>query len=182
MTAGSAATEREDLARALTEAAVLRGHFVLRSGAVSDYYIDKYRLTTKPALLARLTAALVPLLPEDAQRIAGPALGAVPLATALSLASGLPALFVRVDSPKDHGTGKVIEGLLDAGDRVVIVEDIVTSGGASAAAVAALRAAGAEVIGVVAVVDREQGGPQALAAIDVPFRALFTRTELGLGG
>jgi orotate phosphoribosyltransferase len=118
---------------------------------------------------------------EGIDRIAGTALGAVPLATALSLWSGLPSVFVRVDAAKDHGTSKSIEGVLNTGDRVLLVEDVVTTGGASLTAVDLLVAAGATVVQVVAVVDREQGGREKFAAQGTPFAALFTATELGLG-
>ncbi|MEO7118163.1 MAG: phosphoribosyltransferase family protein, partial [Candidatus Limnocylindrales bacterium] len=90
------------------------------------------------------------------------------------------SVFVRADA-KGYGTSKAVEGVLESGDRVVLMEDVVTTGGASLAAVEALQAAGAEVLGVIAVVDREQGGREAFAAAGVPFAALFTRTELGLG-
>ncbi len=172
---------REQLGRDIVDAAVLRGRFTLRSGAVSDYYIDKFRLTTDPALLARIAEALEALLPTDMQRIAGTALGAVPLATALALRTGLPALFVRADA-KAYGTGKAVEGRLELGDRTVLVEDVVTTGGAGVAASAALREAGAQLIGAVCVVDREQGGAERFAEAGLRLRALFTRTELGLSG
>jgi orotate phosphoribosyltransferase len=147
---------------------------------MSSYYIDKYRLTTEPGLLVRITAGLQELLPSDVKRVAGTALGAVPLATALSLRTGLPAIFVRVDAAKDHGTNNAIEGALDAGDRVALVEDVVTTGGASLTAVELLRTAGAEVAGILAVVDREQGGRETFAASGIDFQALFTVTELGI--
>jgi len=159
---------------------VLRGSFLLRSGAQSSYYIDKYLFTTQPGLLRRIAAELAARLPGDAQRLAGPVLGAVPLVTAVSLATGLPSLIVRVDAPKDYGTSKRIEGTLQAGERVVLVEDVVTTAGAALAAVAVLREAGADVLGALVVVDREEGGAAAFAAAGVPYQALFTRTELGL--
>ena len=169
-----------ELGRDLVAAAVLRGTFVLRSGASSSYYIDKYQFTTRPGLLRRLAAALAALLPEGAQRLAGPVLGAVPLVTALSLQTNLPTLIVRVEAPKEYGTAKQIEGDLRPGDRVVVVEDVVTTGGASLSTVSTLRAACADLLRVLAVVDREQGGPEAFAAARVPFQALFTKTQLGL--
>jgi orotate phosphoribosyltransferase len=175
-----APVDRDELARDLVEAAVLRGTFTLRSGQTSNYYIDKYRLTTEPHLLERITAGLEEFLPSDVNRVAGTALGAVPLATALSLRTGLPAVFVRVDAAKDHGTSRLIEGALDAGDRLALIEDVVTTGGASVTAVELLRAAGAEIAGVLAVVDREQGGTERFAANGIAFRALFTVTELGI--
>jgi orotate phosphoribosyltransferase len=159
---------------------VLRGDFLLRSGARSSYYIDKYLFTTQPALLARIARALSSLLPEGVQRVAGPVLGAVPLVTAVSLQTGLPSVIVRVDKPKEYGTSRRFEGALVAGERVVLVEDVVTTGGAALAAVEVLRAAGAEVVEAVVVVDREQGGREAFAAAGVPLRALFTKSDLGL--
>jgi orotate phosphoribosyltransferase len=175
------ADERAALATDIVAAAVLRGSFTLRSGAVSDYYIDKYRFTTQPKLLVRITDALLPHVPADTQRIAGTVLGAVPLAVALSLRTGLPSVLVRADA-KAYGTAKSVEGELAAGERVLLIEDVVTSGGAAISALEALREAGATVNGILAVIDREEGGAERLAAADVPFLALFTRTELGLGG
>jgi orotate phosphoribosyltransferase len=176
------AGDRDALAADLLAAAVLRGTFTLRSGQTSTYYIDKYRLTTEPRLLARITDALLSLVPDGVARVCGTALGAVPLATALSLETGLPSVFVRVDAAKDHGTGKSIEGVLEPGDTVVLVEDVVTTGGASLTAVEILQAAGATVGAVIAVVDREQGGAERFAEAGIPFHALFTSSELGLGG
>lgn len=172
---------RAALAVDIVAAAVLRGRFTLRSGAVSDYYIDKYRFTTQPKLLVRITDALLPHVPADTQRIAGTVLGAVPLAVALSLRTGLPSILVRADA-KGYGTAKAVEGELAAGERVLLIEDVVTSGGAAISALEALREAGATVSGILAVIDREDGGTERLAATGVPFLALFTRTELGLGG
>jgi orotate phosphoribosyltransferase len=160
---------------------VLRGDFLLRSGARSSYYIDKYLFTTQPSLLKRIAVSLSGLMPAGVQRLAGPVLGAVPLVTALSLETGLPMVIVRTDKPKDYGTAKQIEGgELRPGERVLLVEDVVTTGGAALSAVDELRAAGAEVVGALVVVDREQGGPEAFAARGVPYRALFTRSGLGL--
>lgn len=172
--------DRDALARDLLDTAVLRGHFVLRSGATSTYYIDKYRLTTEPRLLTRITEALLPLVPAEARRIAGTALGAVPLATALSLRTGRPSVFVRVDAAKGHGPSRSIEGVLEPGDAIVLVEDVVTTGGASLTAVEMLRVAGASVLAVVAVVDREQGGTERFAEAGIPFHALFSVSDLGL--
>jgi orotate phosphoribosyltransferase len=177
--------ERDSLGRDIVAAAVLRGDFTLRSGQKSTWYLDKYRLTTDPALLTRIVDGLATLLPagnEGIDRVAGTALGAVPLATALSLWSGLPSVFVRVDATKDHGTSKSIEGVLNAGDRVLLVEDVVTTGGASLTAVDLLQSAGATVSQAVAVVDREQGGRERFVERGVSFVALFTATQLGLGG
>jgi orotate phosphoribosyltransferase len=161
-------------------AAVLRGDFRLRSGARSSYYIDKYLFTTRPDLLRRIADTLAARVPPGVQRLAGTVLGAVPLVTALSLATDLPMVIVRTDKPKDYGTAKQIEGALAPGERVLLVEDVVTTGGAALAAVDALRTAGAEVVGALCVVDREEGGRAAFAAGGVPFEALFTKSALGL--
>lgn len=167
------------LARDLVDASVLRGRFVLRSGAVSEYYIDKYLFTTSPDLLQRLAGRLADLLPSGVDRIAGTELGAVPLATALSLETGLPSVIVR-KGMKEYGTAKPVEGRLNAGERVVLVEDVVTTGGAAIQALATLRSLDAEVLKILAVVDREEGGAEAIQAEGVPFEALFGRSGLEL--
>jgi orotate phosphoribosyltransferase len=171
---------REALGRDLVAAAVLRGDFLLRSGARSRYYIDKYLFTTQPGLLQRIAAELAARLPPGVQRLAGPVLGAVPLVTAVSLETGLPMVIVRVDKPKEYGTAKRVEGKLAAGERVVLIEDVVTTGGAALSAVDVLLEAGAEVLGALVVVDREEGGGAAFSARGIPLEALFTRSELGL--
>lgn len=170
---------RNALARDLADAAVLRGTFRLRSGVIADYYIDKYQFGTRPALLRRVAAALADELPDDTECVAGTALGAVPLAVAVSLARDLPAVLVRPDL-KDHGPAKAIEGDLHPGTRVVLLEDVVTSGGAALAALDVLRAAGADVTKVVAVVDREEGGTARIRAAVPGYRALFTSRDLGI--
>src|SRR5260370_34006830 len=119
----------EALGRDIVEAAVLRGRFRLPSAAQSSYYIDKYLFTTRPDLLRRIAAELSLRLPAGAQRIAGPVLGAIPLVTALALATGLPMLIVRVDQPKEYGTSKQIDDVLQTGETVVLVVDVVTTGG-----------------------------------------------------
>src|ERR687890_2590004 len=121
---------RAELGRDLVSVAVLRGSFVLRSGATSSYYIDKYLFTTRPDLLRRLAVELASELPRDAQRLAGTVLGAVPLATAVALETGLPTVLVRAER-KDYGTSKQVEGALEAGERVVLIEDVVTTAGAA---------------------------------------------------
>lgn len=171
--------DTNDLAAAVAEAAVLRGSFRLRSGVMADYYIDKYQFGTRPALLRRVAEAIARELPEDTECVAGTALGAVPLAIAVSLARGLPAVLVRPDL-KDHGPSRAIEGTLQPGTRVALIEDVVTSGGAALSALDILRTAGADVRKIVAVVDREEGGTAALAGTGVDYKALFTSRDLGI--
>jgi len=172
--------ERDDLARALRDAAYLEGDFVLRSGRRSRYYLDKYRFETRPEVLAPLGEALAEAVREhepDADRLAGPELGAVALAAAASLESGLPFLIVR-SRAKEYGTANRIEGAFDHGDCVCLVEDVVTSGGAAIEAVEALRNAGLRVSNAICVVDREEGGVDELARHAVRLRALFRASEL----
>jgi orotate phosphoribosyltransferase len=165
----------EELVEAIREAAYLEGDFVLRSGRRSRYYLDKYRFETRPELLGpigeRLAAAVREHEPE-ADLLAGPALGAVALAAATSLASGLPFVIVR-DQAKEYGTANRIEGTFEPGQRVCLVEDVVTSGGALLESVQALRRAGLECRNAVCVIDREEGGVDALARQGVRLRALF---------
>jgi orotate phosphoribosyltransferase len=168
-----------ELARRLREQAYLEGDFVLRSGRRSRYYLDKYRFETEPELLGELgrrigEAAVAPGRPD---RLAGPELGAVALAASASLASGLPFLIVR-KATKEYGTEKLLEGVWEAGEEVCLVEDVVTSGGAAIAAVRALRAAGLECRRAVCVVDREEGGSDALAAEGVAVTVLFRAAEV----
>ena len=169
-----------ELKAALVEAAYLEGDFVLRSGRRSRYYLDKYRFETRPDLLAPLgerIAAAVRQYEPEAVRLAAPVLGGVVLAAAGALASGLPFLMVR-DEAKEHGTANRIEGVFEAGECVCFVEDIVTSGGALLEAVGAARAAGLVVRTAVCVVDREEGGADALARHAVRLRPLFRAGEL----
>ena len=170
----------EELRRALREHAYLEGDFVLRSGRRSRYYLDKYRFETRPDLLRALGGRLALQIREhepDAARIAGPELGAVALAAAASLESGLPFLIVRKDG-KGYGTDNRLEGAFESGERVCLVEDVVTSGGAALSAVQALREAGLSCSTAVCVVDREEGGVDELARHDVRLQSLFTASDV----
>jgi len=164
----------------LVERALLEGDFVLRSGRRSSWYLDKYRFETEPELLralgARLADAVAASEPE-AVRLAGPALGAVALAASASMASDLPFIIVRGET-KEYGTAKRIEGSFEPGELVCLVEDVVTSGGALGEAVSALRNEGLVVRNAVCVVDREEGGSDALARLGVRLRALFRASQL----
>jgi orotate phosphoribosyltransferase len=170
----------DELGARLREHALLEGDFVLRSGRRSSYYLDKYRFETVPELLGPLGERLAAAVREHepaATRLAGPALGAVALAASASLASGLPFLIVR-DTAKDYGTANRVEGLYEAGETVCVLEDVVTSGGALAGAVAALRDAGLVVRNAVCVVDRGEGGADALARQGVRLRCLYRAEDL----
>ena len=170
----------DELGVKLREHALLEGDFLLRSGRRSSYYLDKYRFETRPELLGplgeRLAAAARDHEP-DAVRLAGPALGAVALAASASLASGLPFVIVR-DSAKEYGTANRLEGPFEQGELVCLLEDVVTSGGALAEAVDALREAGLVVRNAICVVDREEGGADALARLGVRLRSLYRAGDL----
>ena len=170
----------DELKLALREHAYLEGDFLLRSGKRSKYYWDKYRFETRPDTLAALgdrLAAAVELHEPEAVRLAAPELGAVALAAATSLVSQLPFVIVR-GAAKEYGTANQVEGAYDEGDRVCLIEDIVTSGGALLEASDALREAGLTVETALCVVDREEGGVEALAERGVRLRPLFRAAEL----
>jgi orotate phosphoribosyltransferase len=170
------------LATRVAERALLRGEFVLRSGKRSTVYLDKYRFETDPALLREIGAALAELARErggSPDLLAGPELGAVPLVTALALELDVPFVIVR-KAAKGYGTEKRLEGVYEDGQRVLLVEDVVTSGGAAVSAVEGLREAGLEVDVALCVLDRGEGGREALSAAGVTLHPLFDRAALGL--
>lgn len=170
----------EELGGLIREHALLHGDFVLRSGRRSSWYLDKYRFETQPELLRPLGERIAEAVGEhepEAVRLAGPALGAVALAAAASMASGLPFIIIRGEQ-KEYGTANRIEGPFEPGELVCLVEDVVTSGGALAEAVEAVRAAGLQVRNAVCVVDREEGGADSLARLGVRLRPLFRASEL----
>lgn len=180
MSAVAAQPSDQALGALLVEHALLEGDFVLRSGRRSSWYLDKYRFETEPELLRALGTRLSDAVQEvepDAIRLAGPALGAVALAASASMASGRPFIIVRGET-KEHGTANRIEGPFHAGELVCLVEDVVTTGGAVAEAVSALRNEGLVVRNAVCVVDREEGGSDALARLGVRLRRLFRAGEL----
>ena len=170
----------DELKRALKEHAYLEGDFLLRSGKRSRYYLDKYRFETRPDLLRALAERIAAGVREhapDATVIAGPELGAVALAAAASLESGLPFLIVRKEA-KGYGTDKRLEGAWEPGASACLIEDVVTSGGAAVSAVDALRDAGINVSTAICVVDREEGGGEELARHAVRLRPLFRASDV----
>jgi orotate phosphoribosyltransferase len=173
------AYENAALGQAILEAAYLEGDFTLSSGQKSRYYLDKFRFSTDPALLGPIAEGLASLLPEGLDRLAGVELGAVPLVTALALKTGLPFVIVRKGA-KDYGTAKLIEGVLEPGMRVALVEDVLTTAGQAIRAAQLLSELGAKVEKVVYVVDREQGADANIRAAGFAPAALFTKTSLGI--
>lgn len=176
--------DRAELARAIADAALLRGTFTLRSGRTSTYYLDKYLFSTRPEILSELARLFADEIRHIRQmhrvdRLAGAELGGIPLVTAASLATGLPAVLVR-NQKKDYGTAKQVEGTLNPGDRVVLIEDVATTGGQSVEAVRTLDGLGARVLAVIVTIDREEGAREAIEATGARFIPIFTKTDLGI--
>ncbi|RMH25119.1 MAG: orotate phosphoribosyltransferase [Planctomycetota bacterium] len=184
--------DRDALAAAIADAALLRGEFTLRSGRTSSYYLDKYLFTTRPDLLAPIADLFARRVREiDAaqvrgtggdrgvDRLAGAELGGIPLVTATGLATGLPFVFVR-NQKKDYGTAKQLEGALTPTDRVVLLEDVATTGGQAVEAIRTLREAGALVLAVIAAIDRGEGARENVERAGCRFEALFTARDLGV--
>lgn len=166
-----------DLARRIGQTCRLTGAFTLRSGQVSTTYFDKYLFEADPSLLAAVAQAAVPLIPAETEVLAGLELGGVPVATALSLTTGLPMAFVRKEA-KQYGTAKLAEGADIDGRRVLIVEDIVTTGGQVVLSARDLRDRGASLVAALCIIDRS-GGAHQLADAGLQLLSLFTADDLG---
>lgn len=179
--ARSSHMKKEDLGKLMKEASFLTGDFTLSSGKKSKYYFDKYLFETRPQILAPLIKEIAKLLPplSSFDRIAGPELGAVALAAALSLETKKPFIIVR-KGEKGYGTSKIIEGKIESGEKVVLVEDILTSGRQAIVAADKLKSSGIEVLLIIGVIDREEGAKEAMGSAGYKYKAVFTKTELGI--
>ena len=169
--------DRNQLAKEIFKISHRTGHFVLRSGQTSNEYFDKYRFESQPQLLQAIANHLSKLVAPSTQALAGLELGGVPLATALSLATGLPTLFVRKEA-KAYGTCQIAEGLDFKSKRILIVEDVVTTGGQVIESVRELRRQGADVLDVVCVILRNTEAHKFFAAENLRLLPLFTMEEL----
>jgi orotate phosphoribosyltransferase len=176
---GPLTAERETLGRDLVAASYLKGDFILRSGKRSNRYFDKFLFETDPMLLRRLGKQLAKLVPAETQRLAAPELGAVLLGGAVSMETGLPLVLIRKE-PKGYGTSKQIEGRLEPGERVTVIEDVVTTGGDSLRSAQVLRDAGVDVIHLVVVLDRGEGGEENIRSAGIPYSPLFRTQDLEL--
>ena len=165
------------LARDIDARCRLTGEFTLRSGQVAPEYFDKYLFETDPDLLARVAAAMLPLLPADTDLLGGLEMGGIPIATVVSAQSRVRALFVRKQA-KAYGTCKLAEGPAVDGRRVTLIEDVITTGGAVRDATRALREAGAVVETVVCAIDRSPGDDNPLADVGLEIRAVLTKADL----
>jgi orotate phosphoribosyltransferase len=170
---------REQLAKRIAEVSLLHGEFTLRSGRKSNYYLDKYRFETQPDVLIELGKLFAAKITAKVDRIAGAELGAVPLAAATAMASGKPFVIVR-NQKKDYGTSKLVEGILNAGETVMIVEDVLTTGGQVLEAAKSLQDAGAKIDRIVSVIDRQEGAREKIEGAGFVFDALFTTADLGI--
>lgn len=173
----------DNLIERIRETALLHGDFTLRSGRKSKYYLDKYLFETQPDILAALGERFKEVVDADPlgiDRLAGPELGGIPLVTAAAMATGKPMVLIR-NAKKDYGTAKQFEGVLEPGDRVMITEDIATSGGQSIEAATLLRdKMKADVVKIVVVIDRQEGAREAIEAAGFAFESLFTKSDLGI--
>lgn len=178
-------TDHEQLVRLLAERSARRGNFTLASGRQSSLYIDARLTTMSPegqALVGRVGLQTIRDAGWNVDAVGGLTLGADPIAYAICHASAsspgpLRSFTVRKE-PKGHGTGKQVEGPVSAGDRVVVVEDVITTGQSAAKAVEALRQFGAVPVAILALVDRQEGGREQLEQLGLPVRALTTADEI----
>lgn len=171
--------DRAAVAKRIAEVALLRGEFTLRSGRKSNFYLDKYLFETQPDILRELAKMFAAKLPADVDRLAGPELGAVALAAATSMACDKPFVLVR-NAKKGYGSSKMIEGTLNPGDKVVIIEDILTTGGQIVEAAKTLEQAGAKVVMMLGTIDRLEGARENVEAAGYRYESLFTTKDLGI--
>lgn len=167
----------DDLARQISDVATLKGAFTLRSGQSATTYFDKYRFEGQPHLLRPLAREMARLLPAETEIVAGLELGGVPLATAVSLETGLPAAFIRKEA-KTYSTCCAIEGQNVTGKHVTFIEDVITTGGAVSNAFDLAREEGAKITGVVCAIWRGAGAPQIAKVPQLSVWPVFTRTDL----
>lgn len=165
------------LSSRIKKCARLTGSFTLRSGKVSDTYFDKYQFEADPKLLYSIAQAMVSLIPPGTEVLAGLEMGGIPIVTVLSQVTGLPAAFIRKE-PKEYGTCRYAEGVSLVGKNFVLIEDVVSSGGAIVDALKKLKADGISPTVAICVIDRETGGSETLSAVGLPLKALFTLSQV----
>ena len=170
---------REELIKRIKETAYLEGSFVLRSGKRSNYYLDKYLFETCPDILKALGEEFAKHITDDVTLIAGAELGGVALAAATAMQSGKKWVIIR-NTKKGYGTAKLVEGALNPGDIVLLVEDIATTGGQVLEAAKIISDAGATVKKIVCVVDRKQGAEENITQAGYKFESILTKNDLGI--
>jgi len=169
--------EKRELARKIRSISLLRGRFKLRSGKMSSFYWDKYRFESEPELLEAILEGMQELLPASFDKFAAMELGGIPLATGLSLKTGKPCLYVRKKA-KNYGTCNLVEGGFSKGEKVVVIEDVITTAGQVSSSIRQMRKLGLIVENVLCVIDRQQGGRENLEKIGCSLTSLFTMEEL----
>ena len=170
---------RDELIKRIKETAYLEGDFTLRSGKKSKYYLDKYLFETCPDILKALGEEFARYVTDDVSLIAGAELGGVALAASTAMATGKNWVIIR-NSKKGYGTGKMIEGVINQGDVVLLVEDIATTGGQVLEAAKIITQAGASVKEIVCVIDRKQGAEQNITDAGYKFESILTKDDLGI--
>jgi orotate phosphoribosyltransferase len=168
---------KEQLAERIAAVSYLTGQFTLRSGKTSTFYWDKYRFESDPELLGAITDEMKKLLPDSYDGLAGLEMGGIPLATELSRKTGKPCLYVRKKA-KEYGTCNLVEGGFKQGQRIVVVEDVITTAGQVCTSVKQMRELGLVVEHVVCAIDREQGGGEKIQGIGCTLAPAFTLSEL----
>jgi orotate phosphoribosyltransferase len=168
---------RDELARKIYRISNIKGHFKLRSGQFSSEYFDKYLFEANPEILKAIAQEALNYLPKSIEYLAGLELGGIPIATMISHYSSIPTLFIR-KKPKEYGTCKYAEGGEIKDKNILIIEDVVSTGGAIIDAVKALRNDGAIITDVICVIDRETGGKEKLRECGLKLNGLYTKSEL----
>ena len=168
---------RQELAKAIYEVSHITGVFKLRSGIESNEYFDKYRFESNPNILQAIAKQMVSLIPTGIDYLAGLEMGGIPIASLLSIETGIPAVFIR-KTPKEYGTCQFVEGALVQGKKLLIIEDVVTSGGQIIISTNDLRNEGAIIDQAICVIDREAGGKDNLMKSNITLNALFNMNDL----
>jgi orotate phosphoribosyltransferase len=170
---------KAQLVQSIKAVALLHGDFTLRSGKKSNYYLDKYLFGTRPEILKELVPFIVEKLPAEYDRLAGPELGAITLTTATAMAVNKPFVLVR-KAAKEYGTAKAFEGEIKPGEKIVIIEDILTTGGAALDAAKRLRDFGCDVVKIIGIIDRQEGAFENIKAAGFEADAVINKTDLGI--
>lgn len=171
--------DSKQLGKKIVELSYIEGDFILSSGRKSNYILDKYAFETKPEILETIAGEMAKMVESDTTKIAGMELGGIPLATALSLATSIPFVIIR-KAKKGHGLERLIEGDINKNDKVVIVEDIATTGSQALLAAKTIEETGASILKIIYVVDREEGARKEIEGKGYNFKPLFTKTDLGI--
>lgn len=172
---------RNELAKSLFEVSHLTGQFLLRSGKTSTEYFDKYRFESDPKILREIAKGLAPLLPKNTDYLGALEMGGIPIATALSLETGIPVVFVRKEA-KEYGTCKFAEGPAIKGKRLTLIEDVITTGGQVVTSCNDLRSEGAIIDTVLCVIDRSEGQSEKITGASLSMKPLYTMAELKAAG